>query len=89
MPRYFFDINDGQFLPDTEGTDCADCDAARREAMISLPEIARWIIPGDGDNQAFTVLVRDETGTVVYTATLTYAGLRLDGAAVAETGPVR
>ncbi|QGY03453.1 hypothetical protein MMSR116_17285 [Methylobacterium mesophilicum SR1.6/6] len=87
MPRFFFDIHDGQFLPDTDGTECADLDAARREAMISLPEIARWIIPRDGDNQAFTVLVRDEGGTVVYTATLTFAGLRLDGAAVAEPSP--
>lgn len=83
MPRYFFDIHDGQFQPDTEGTECADFEAARREAMVSLPEIARWIIPSDGDNQAFTVLVRDQGGAVVYTATLTFAALRLDGAPTA------
>jgi hypothetical protein len=82
VPRYFFDIHDGQFRPDDEGTECADFEAARREAMISLPEIARWIIPSDGDNQAFTVLIRDADGTVVYTATLTFAALTLgrDGA---------
>jgi hypothetical protein len=88
LPRYFFDIHDGQFQPDTEGTECADFEAARREAMISLPEIARWIIPSDGDNQAFTVLVRDESGAVVYTATLTFAALRLDSGADAGRGPI-
>ena len=41
--------------------------------------IGRFAIPSDGDNQAFMVLVRDEGGVIVYTATLTFAGLRLDG----------
>ncbi|WP_144767433.1 DUF6894 family protein [Methylobacterium dankookense] len=81
MPRYFFDIHDGRFQRDEEGTVCADFDAARREAMITLPEISRWAIPCDGDKQAFTVLIRDEAGGVIYTATLTFAGLRLNNAA--------
>ena len=49
MPRYFFDIHDGQLQRDEDGTECADFDAARREAMISLPDVARWEIPSDGD----------------------------------------
>lgn len=81
VPRYFFDIHDGQFQRDGDGTECADFEAARREAMIALPEISRWTIPTDGDKQAFTVLVRDESGAVVYTATLTFAGLRLNNTA--------
>jgi hypothetical protein len=83
MLRYFFDIHDGEFRPDSEGTDCADFEAARREAMIALPEISRWAIPADGDKQAFTVLVRDEDGALVYTATLTFAGLKLNNLALA------
>ncbi len=79
MPRYYFDVHDRHFQRDEEGTECKDFEAARREAMITLPEISRWEIPRDGDQQAFMVLVRDEAGLVVYTATLTYAGLRLDG----------
>lgn len=79
MPRYYFDVHDGHFHRDEEGTECEDFEAARREAMITLPEISRWEIPRDGDQQAFLVLVRDEAGATVYTATLTYAGLRLDG----------
>lgn len=81
MPRYFFDIHNGGFQRDEDGIECANFEAARREAMIALPEISRWAIPADGDSQAFTVLVRDESGTLVYTATLTFAGLRFDGAA--------
>lgn len=81
MPRFFFDIHDGQFTRDDEGTNCADFEAARREAMASLPEIARFTLPNDGDTRAFTVLVRNEVGVIVYTATLTFAGLALNSAA--------
>lgn len=86
MPRYFFDISNRSFHRDEEGSDCANFEAARALAMRSLPEIARFAIPGDGDNQAFVVLVRDEAGTVVYTATLTFAGVRLNDAA-SSLGP--
>ena len=86
MPRYFFDISDRSFHRDEEGSECEDFGAARELAMRSLPEIARFAIPSDGDNQAFVVLVRDEAGAVVYTATLTYAGVRLNGAANESSG---
>lgn len=56
--------------------------------MISLPEIARWIIPSDGDNHAFTVPVRDEGEAVVDTAPLTFAVLRLDSGPEAGRGPI-
>lgn len=79
MPRYFFDIHDGTFRRDAEGIECANFAAARREAMIALPEISCQIIPTDGDRQAFTMFVRDEAGAIVYTATLTFAGLQLTG----------
>ena len=84
MPLYFFDIHNGEFHPDDEGTECADFEAARIQAMTSLPEIARFAIPSDGDNQAFTVMVRDEQGMLVYTATLTFAGLRLHRSAATK-----
>jgi hypothetical protein len=83
VPRFFFDVHNGnrhQCLErDAEGIECADFEAARVQAMATLPEIGRWEIPLDGDKQAFTVVIRDETGHIVYTATLTFAGLRLDG----------
>ncbi len=83
MPRYFFDIHDGQrFVRDSEGTECADLEDARHNARATLPEIARFAIPSDGDHQAFTVIVRLEgREAALYTATLTYAGLTLSGEA--------
>ena len=79
MPRYFFDTHNGGFCRDDVGTDCADFEAARAEAMRALPEIAHYAIPADGDNQAYSVTVRDEGGRAVYTATLTFAGVRPNG----------
>jgi hypothetical protein len=81
VPRYFFDLHDGEFHRDDHGTLCADLDAARREAMLTLPEIARVAIPSGGDDQAFTMSIRDESGAVVYTASLTFAGLTSNSAA--------
>ena len=78
MPRYFFDIHDGQFTRDDEGIECEDFAAARREAMASLPEMVRFVLPQDSDAHASTVLVRNQAGTIVYTATLTFAGFTLN-----------
>jgi len=80
MPRYFFDVHHGEhhggFAYDDEGSEFASFEDARKEAKAILPEIARWEIPQNGDNQAFTLVVRDEDGQIVYNATLTFAGLR-------------
>ncbi|MGH1592216.1 DUF6894 family protein [Methylobacterium phyllosphaerae] len=78
MPRYFFDFHDGEPHRDDHGTLCADLEAARREAMLTLPEIARLAIPSGSDDQAFTMAIRNESDVVVYTASLTFAGGRLN-----------
>jgi len=76
MPRYFFDFHDGLSLQrDPIGTQCDGFKDVRFQAMRTLPQLACDLIPTDGDRQAFTVLVRDENDTTVYTATLTFAGL--------------
>jgi hypothetical protein len=77
MPRYFFDIHDGGSTRDDTGTECADLDEARQMAIQTLPDVAREEIPHDGDRRTFTVLVTDENGRPVYSATLTYTGLWL------------
>lgn len=85
MPRYFFDIHDGQALRrDAVGIECQDAEAVRREAMQGLPEIALGTIPTDGDRQAFTVTVRNEANVTVYTATLTFAGWWMDDEPIPE-----
>ena len=83
MARYFFDIHSrGRLARDGEGSECDSLEAMRAEAMQTLPAIAKEVIPREGDQQAFTVLVRDENDTAIYTATLTFAGMRLDDVAV-------
>jgi hypothetical protein len=78
MARYYFDIHDGQHLTrDDVGTECRSPDDIKTEAMTALPEIARDIIPTDGDRQALTVIVRNASNLTVFTATLTFASIWL------------
>ena len=88
MARYYLDIHEGRVLiRDTEGSECTDNIAVRQEAMDTLATIARDVIPTDGDKQAFTVLVRDESNVTVYTATLTFAGLWMGDMPIPEHEP--
>ncbi|MER2264443.1 DUF6894 family protein [Methylobacterium oxalidis] len=77
MPRYFFDVHDGGPEFDDTGTELSGPDEARAKARSLLPDIAREEIPKNGDQRTFTVMVRDESGHPVYSATLSFAGLQL------------
>lgn len=77
MPRFYFDIHDGGSTRDDEGTECSDLEAVRRQAMRTLPDVARDDLKSDGDRRTFTVLVTDEDGRPVYSAALTFTGLWL------------
>jgi len=76
VPRYYFDIHDGELQRDEEGLECENVEAARDRVMASLPDVAELITSEDGDTQAVTVTVRDEEGSRIYTGTLTFAGAR-------------
>ena len=72
MPRYYFDEYDGETVTqDDEGLELDGIEAARAEARKALPDIARDVLPEDGDRRTMVVKVRDEAGKVVITATLT------------------
>jgi hypothetical protein len=78
MPKYFFDIHDGEHATvDNAGIDCADRKQVRSEAIQALPDIARDILP-DGDNHSFSVRVRDDAGRYVFEASLTLIARWLD-----------
>ena len=71
MPRYYFDEYDGETVTqDDEGLELDGIGAARAEARKALPDIARDVLPEDGDRRTMVVKVRDEAGKVVITATL-------------------
>ncbi len=83
MPRYYFDVDDGERLShDQEGTDLASREEARREAIGILPDIAREVLP-DGNDRTFTSRLRDENGEVIFIATLSLKAVWTD----AEGGP--
>ena len=51
MPRFYFDIHDGErFTPDDEGLEFPDAQTARDKAVSSLPDIARDVMP-DGQKR--------------------------------------
>jgi hypothetical protein len=85
MARYYFDVHDGGPRFDDTGTELAELENVREQAKRLLPDIAREEIPREGDQRTFTVLVKDEGGKPVYSATLTFAGLWLHG----QAEPVR
>ena len=70
MPRYFFDIDDGEMhFRDDDGQELNDLRAARDEAVVVLPAIARDVLP-NGDRRDFVASIRDEENRVVFRATL-------------------
>ena len=72
MPRFFFDIDDGEHrLQDDDGVELADDQEARMKAISVLPDIAREVLP-DGDRRIFVSKVRDATGRTIFMATLSF-----------------
>ena len=70
MPRFFFDISDGDLIVDTDGTEFPNAHAARDEAIKVLPDIARTEIAARGHREV-VVLMRNEAGRALFTAALT------------------
>jgi hypothetical protein len=71
MPRYFFDICDGDqlLLHDEEGTDLPDVKAARDDVLRLLPELIKARLPTD-EHRQLVVTVRDETAAAILRASL-------------------
>jgi hypothetical protein len=77
VPRYFFDIHDGEtFTPDRDGLELKSIEAAAAEAKKALPDIVKDEMP-DGDRRDFVVVVKDEAGQKVLRVTLALAVKRL------------
>lgn len=78
MALYFFDIYDDQNLRvDEVGVDLASAEQACEEARQSLSDIAGDEIHEGVERRSFLILVRNEQKVPIYTATLTFTGLRL------------
>jgi len=78
MPRYYFDIDDGEHRTyDETGHEFIGREAAREQAIAVLPNIARDMLL-NGDRRDFVSYVRDETGNLIFTATLSLTARWLD-----------
>jgi hypothetical protein len=74
MPRYFIDTHDDAvFVEDEDGQDLANAEEARMAALVALPDMARDKV-GNEQERTFCACVRDETGAVIYKATLELRG---------------
>jgi len=63
--RYFFDTRDnGTFIQDDVGVECADMDAVKTEAALSLAELARDVLPGSIE-RILAVEVRNSTRPIL------------------------
>ncbi|MBI1181430.1 MAG: hypothetical protein GC201_12815 [Alphaproteobacteria bacterium] len=72
MPRYFFDIDDGESsTEDDEGLMLDDREQARLYAIGALPTIAEEVLP-DGERRTFVIVVRDETRRAIFRASLSF-----------------
>jgi hypothetical protein len=64
MPRYFFNLNDGQkIIPDPEGTMLPDHDSARAHAGQVVQELAR---NRERKTKTWRLVVRDEKGILCF-----------------------
>ena len=78
MPHYFFDTRDGDmFIEDDIGLDLPDLDAAKRQATLSLAELARDVIAGS-ERRILIVEVREDRKPVLE-ARLTFEVMVLAG----------
>ena len=75
MPKFYIHTDDGEFLHhDETGHDLPDKAAARVAAIDALPDMARDKLP-DGDHRKFEVEVEDESGRIIFTASLELTGM--------------
>lgn len=79
MPRFYFDTSDnGRRTRDDDGSVFPNRKVARRQAVSLLPDIVRDVLPDDGEGRHVGVDVRDGTGRVVFTATLSLVARWID-----------
>lgn len=71
MAKFYFDTEvDGVLLWDDEGQELADREAARKEAVLALSEMARGLPSRGIDQNSILTIVRDETGQRILMVTL-------------------
>jgi hypothetical protein len=65
MPRYFFHVHDGEEIIDHEGTELADAEDARVEAVVLSGGMLKDAGPRFWNNGEWRLHVTDEAGATV------------------------
>ena len=69
--RVYYEVRDGdRHIRDDEGQEFANLKAAQKDAMTALVEMARALPSRNSDQNKITACVRDDTGNIIFTATL-------------------
>jgi hypothetical protein len=72
MPMFFFHLLNGDgYLPDEEGKELADLDAARRHGLKALGQVAADEMAGGADNLRATIFIDDSREERLMTLPLT------------------
>jgi hypothetical protein len=87
MPRYFFNVHDGVSIPDSVGSEHADVESARSEAVETIAERLRGTMLTKTDVSAWLMNVVDEDGFTVIVLSFTAAVKVIDrpGASTLKT----
>lgn len=67
MPAYYFNIHDGAALPDAEGHELPDLDAAKRVAIRLSGDVIREIGENFWRGEEWKMEVTDHTGAILFT----------------------
>jgi len=77
MPRFYFDVRDGeQFFPDSVGLELSGIEEAREHAALALADMAKDVLP-NGTKHEMAIEVRDESKEALLQTTLNFEVKRL------------
>jgi hypothetical protein len=74
VPRYFFDVHDGDMIRDAKGVECSSLEEVKLLTKRLIPKLVGDLAFLGKDNLIYRVFVRDERGHMVYASALAYSG---------------
>jgi hypothetical protein len=69
MPRFFFDVRDGEFFPDKLGAEFIDLEAARVHAVVMSGELLTEDPSRFWEGEEWQLEVRDEARRILFVLT--------------------